>query len=374
MSAGESIRRVRTARGLTQIELAARARISRQALGAIESGTYQPNVTIAMNLARELGESVENLFGAEADDTCRYVAVNWQDADVLAGTTARTRVALGRVGGRLVAVTQAAARLTLVPGGGMLEHAARRRAEVSTFLSRDEIDATLLVAGCDPAVAILADWLARRRSPIAAVSFACSSKLALSTLLAGRVHAAGVHLRDAKNGEYNLSPVRHTLGKRQAVLIHFAQWELGLAIVAGNPLKIKGFADLERSKLRIANREQGSGAREALDEGLARLGLKADRIAGYRNEFGGHLEVAAAVASGQADAGVTIRVAAEAYGLDFVPLRVERYDLVIPRHEMDSAPVVAMLDALNSRRFAREISQLCGYDSDQMGQVVAHIN
>ncbi len=183
-----------------------------------------------------------------------------------------------------------------------------------------------------------------------------------------------MHLRDARNGEYNLSPVRQALGKRRAVLIHFGQWELGLATGAGNPLKIGGFSDLGRPRLRIANREQGSGARAALDEELAKLGLKAERIPGYRNEFGGHLEVAAAIASGLADAGVTIRVAAEAYGLDFVPIRVERYELVIPGREMDSAPVVAMLDALNSRRFAREVSQLCGYDTEQMGQVVARIN
>jgi putative molybdopterin biosynthesis protein len=72
--------------------------------------------------------------------------------------------------------------------------------------------------------------------------------------------------------------------------------------------------------------------------------------------------------------GVTIRVAAEAYGLNFIPIREECYELVIPGREMDSDPVVAMLDALNSRRFAREVSQLCGYDTTQMGQVVARIN
>jgi molybdate-binding protein len=256
----------------------------------------------------------------------------------------------------------------------MLEHADHRRAEVSTFLSHDEIDATLLIAGCDPAVAILADWLARAHSPVAAISLSCSSKRALEALLAGRVHAAGVHLRDARNGEYNLRPVRHAFGKRHATLIHFGQWELGLATATNNPLKISGFADLERPKLRIVNRELGSGARAALDENLTKLGLKANRIAGYRDELGGHLEVAAAIASGQADVAVTIRVAAQAYGLDFVPTRVERYDLVIPGREMDSAPVVAMLDALNSRRFAREVSQLCGYDTTQMGQVVARID
>src|SRR5260370_5866342 len=373
MSVGESIRRARSARGLTQIDLAARAGISRQAVGAIESGAYQPGVTIALNLARTLGESVENLFGAGADDTCRHIAASWE-TEASAAPIARTRVALGRVGGKLVAITQAAARLTLAPAGGMLEHAARRRADVSTFLSRDEIDATLLIAGCDPAVAILADWLARRHSPVAAISLACSSKRALAALLAGRVHAARVHLRAAKNEEYNLTPVRQALGKQPAVLIHFAECELGLATGAGNPLEIRGFADLESPKLRIANREQGSGARAALDEELAELGLKAERIPGYRNEFGGHLEVAASIASGLADPGGTIRVASEAYGLDFVPIRVERYELVIPGREMDSAPVVAMLEALNSRRFAREVSQLCGYDTEQMGQVVARIN
>ena len=375
MTTGESIRRARSTRGLTQIELAARAGISRQALGAIESGSYQPGVSVALSLARELGESVENLFGAEGDDTCRYLAASWRDDDVSRGeSNTRTRVALGRVGGKLVAVTQAAARLTLVAGGGMLENAAHRRAEVSTFLSPDEIDATLLIAGCDPSVAILADWLARARLPVAAISLGCSSKRALATLLAGRVHAAGVHLRDARDGEYNLSPVRHALGKRHATLVHFGQWELGLATAANNPLQIRGFADIERPKLRIVNREQGSGARAALDEELAKLGLNANRIAGYKNELGGHLEVAAAIANGQADLAVTIRVAAEAYGLDFISFRVERYDLVIPGREMDCAPVVAMLDALNSRRFAREVSQLCGYDTTQMGQVVAHIN
>src|SRR5258705_3057643 len=320
MTTGEAIRRARASRGLTQIDLAARAGISRQALGAIESGSYQPGVSVALSLARELGESVENLFGAPADDTVRQISASWRDDDLSAsGPTARNRVALGRVGGKVVAVTQAAARLTLVAGGGMLEHAAHRRAEVRTFLSRDDIDATLLIAGCDPAVAILADWLARARSPVAAISLNCSSKRALATLIAGRVHAAGVHLRDTRNGEYNLSPVRHALGKRHAALIHFGQWELGLATAANNPLKIGGFGDLERPRLRIVNRELGSGARAALDEDLTRLGLKANRIAGYRDELGGHLEVAAAIASGQADVGVTIRVAAQAYGLDFVP-------------------------------------------------------
>ena len=118
------------------------------------------------------------------------------------------------------------------------------------------------------------------------------------------------------------------------------------------------------------NREEGSGARSVLDDALGELGIASERVGGYQFEVGGHLEVAAAIAAGLADVGVTIRLGADAYGLHFLPHRDERYDLVIMEHEADSMPIKAMLDALNSRRFAHEVSQLCAYDTAQMGQVV----
>jgi putative molybdopterin biosynthesis protein len=126
--------------------------------------------------------------------------------------------------------------------------------------------------------------------------------------------------------------------------------------------------------MRIANRELGSGARAALDEAIAELGIRANAIEGYGREFAGHLDVAAAIATGLADFGVTIRVAADVYGLGFVPIREERYDLVILKRDLDSLPVKAMLDALNSRSLAREVAQLCAYDTSQMGAVIAHLN
>jgi putative molybdopterin biosynthesis protein len=70
---------------------------------------------------------------------------------------------------------------------------------------------------------------------------------------------------------------------------------------------------------------------------------------------------------------VTIRVAANAYGLAFVPIREERYDMVILERESKTPPVTAMLEALNSPRFAREVSQLCAYDTSQMGKVIARV-
>jgi molybdopterin molybdotransferase/putative molybdopterin biosynthesis protein len=369
-SIGKAVADARIAHGLSQSELARRSGISRQALGAIESGAYHPGVAIAIRLARELGASVETLFGEVEDEPSTLIHASWHQDPRRRRTATQTRVALARVRGKVVAVEQPSAHLTLSPAGGVVQRTRRNRADVATFQHPDEIDSTLLIAGCDPAATILADWLARRRSQVRAVILPCSSSAALQALVDGRAHVAGVHLRDQRSGEYNLAPINRAMRNRRATVVNFARWELGLATAPGNPLGIRGFADLARPGLRIANREQGSGARSTLDQALDELSIHGERIAGYQFEVGGHLEVAAAIAAGLADIGVTIRLGADAYGLHFIPHREERYDLVIMPEETDTPPIKAMLEALTSRRFAREISQLCGYDTAQMGQVV----
>jgi molybdopterin molybdotransferase/putative molybdopterin biosynthesis protein len=370
-SIGKALMRARMARDLTQTELARRAGISRQALGAIESGAYHPGVAIAIRIARELGTTVESLFGEIDDEASTVVDASWSGDARSSVAVARTRVALARVRGKAVAVAQPAAHLTLATAAGVVQRARRHRVDVCTFRLPGEIDSTLLMSGCDPAVTILVDWLARRRSPVHAVAIPCSSRAALRAVVDGHAHVAGVHLRDQKSGEYNLAPIRRALGNRRSMVVNFARWELGLATAPGNPLAIRGFADLGRLGIRVVNREDGSGARAALDQALGEVGIQRDRVAGYQFEVGGHLEVAAAIAAGQADAGVTIRLGADVYGLHFIPHRDERYDLVFMEQEAESMPIKAMLDALNSRRFAREIAQLCGYDTAKMGQVIS---
>jgi molybdate-binding protein/transcriptional regulator with XRE-family HTH domain len=374
MAIGETIRAKRRALNLTQIELARRTGLSRQALGAIEAGIYQPGIGAALSLARELGETVERLFGVEDEKEGRRLDAHWYDDIADSRSSRRPRASLGRVAGRIVAVPQTAAGLSLSPVAGMVARRKGRRAEVVTYNSSDEVDAALLIAGCDPSVTLLADWMTRHHSPARLVPIPCSSSRALDALVKGCAHTAGVHLRDADAEDYNLESVGHALGRRAAIVVTFARWEVGLAVRARNPLGIATIADLAKPRLRIANREPGSGARAVLDAGLKQTGIRPDRIAGYQSEYSGHLEVANAIASGQADTGVTLRVAADAYDLEFIRLREERYDLVILAAEADKAPVRAMLDTLNSRRFAREISQFCGYDTEPMGRVVARLN
>jgi len=363
---GQRVRRARVARGISQAALARNARISRQALGAIESGSYQPGVETALRLARELGESVEGLFGEALES--RVDATLESDA-----APVRSRVALARIGGRVVAAPVPPAALELVPAGGIVASIKGSHAAVESFVSSSEIDSTLLIAGCDPAVTILADRIARRRHPVTLVALGGSSQSALDALAKGRAHAAGIHLHDARSGEYNLAAVRRALGHRRAVVVNFVRWELGLALQKGNPLGISGFADLGRPRVRLANREAGSGARIVLDAALAENNVDPRKLSGYRHELSGHLEVAAAVAADQADVGVTIRVAAEAYRLDFISIREERYDIAIIEREIESVPVAAMLEALSSSGFARQVKELCAYDTREMGKIVGRV-
>ena len=121
---GNRIRTARTAHQISQTELARRAAISRQALSAIESGLYQPSVSVALKLARELGDTVESLFAELPFE--RIEAVVAPGAESAAGT----RVALGRVRGRVVAVPYFAAPRALAPAAGTIERTHGRRAAV----------------------------------------------------------------------------------------------------------------------------------------------------------------------------------------------------------------------------------------------------
>jgi putative molybdopterin biosynthesis protein len=365
--------RLRNAIGISQMELASRCGISRQALGAIEAGIYQPSVTVAIKLARELGETAESLFGESAVHESAVINVPWAGGTSNASDNASGRVVLARLARKLVALPEPRPGYWLAPTMGRLQRSNGKHATIQSFRSPEEIDATLLVAGCDPSVTILIDWLTRKGSQIGVVALPYSSRKSLATLANGAAHAAGVHLRDANASEYNLEPVRRAIGRRRMVVFNFAGWEVGLVTAKGRT-RINELAEVTRADVRIINREAGSGARQALDEALAEAGISFEQLNGYEDEVGGHLEVAASVAAGQAATGVTIRVAAEVFGLGFIPLREERYDLVIPENELESIPVRRMMDLLNSRRFAQEIGQLCAYDTSRMGEEVARIN
>jgi putative molybdopterin biosynthesis protein len=143
-----------------------------------------------------------------------------------------------------------------------------------------------------------------------------------------------------------------------------------LMVRAGNPKSLRAVSDVADPKVTLVNREEGAGARLLLDQRLRAAGINSDKVKGYNTIVASHFDVARAIASRQADVGVGIRSAAQLFGLDFVPLQVARYDLVVPKAYLKSHPTLANLfETLVSRPFRNEIEALGGYDTSETGKL-----
>lgn len=227
-----------------------------------------------------------------------------------------------------------------------------------------------MVAGGDPALPLLETPLALLDPPVAFSWWPCSSGEALRLAAAGLVHVAGAHLL-GRSGEYNTGPARQLLARGGAQVFGFASWREGLVLRPELEGTVRGLADLAGRGLRLVNREEGAEARRVLDRELDRAGLDPAALRGYGTQATGHLQVASAIAAGLADAGVASEPAALAYGLGFVPITEERFDLVIPVAQVGSREVDALVKVLSSPWLAAQLGSLPGYDPGRCGEHVA---
>jgi putative molybdopterin biosynthesis protein len=139
-------------------------------------------------------------------------------------------------------------------------------------------------------------------------------------------------------------------------------------VAPGNPTGTTGIEDVARRGLRYVNRQRGAGTRVLLDHELARQGISSEPIVGYEREEHTHLAVAAAVAAGRADCGLGVLAAARAFGLDFVPVAREPYDLVLLKDSIEDELLAPLWALLDSQDFHRAVTELGGYDTTEMGR------
>ena len=83
--------------------------------------------------------------------------------------------------------------------------------------------------------------------------------------------------------------------------------------------------------------------------------------------------MAAAVAGGSADTGLGVLAAAQALGMDFVPLFSEQFDLVIPTAFYTDDLLRPLLELIATPKFKTEMVNLGGYDVSQTGQIIARV-
>ncbi|MDZ4159988.1 MAG: molybdopterin biosynthesis protein [Anaerolineaceae bacterium] len=289
------------------------------------------------------------------------------------------RVVVGRVGERLLAapLARGAGVITslvrsdgiIVLPRGMQGMEAGTEVRVRLYRRSCELENTIFAIGShDMTLDLLAQFLAQRERRL--VSANVGSLGGLTALQRGEAHFAGAHLLDPESGEYNQSFIRRYLEGTQVRLMVWVSREQGLVLQPGNPKNIRALQDLARPEVRFINRQRGSGTRMLLDYHLNQIGLDAANIQGYPQEEYTHLAVAAAVASGRADCGLAVTAAADALGLEFIPLFKERYDLVIPEQYARDDLLSPLFAVMQDPAFRGAIAALPGYDVSRMGEIV----
>jgi len=213
----------------------------------------------------------------------------------------------------------------------------------------------------------LLEWALRQSGSGLAVRVAGSTQ-GLEELASGRALLAGCHLIDPASGTWNIPAVRSHLTGASHVVIHWAKRVQGLITAPGNPLKITGLEDAVRRGCRFALRGPGAGSQLLLEMLLARCGLSRDALVVAPNPVETHADLAAMIATGDADCGLGLQAAAGA--LAFLPLlHDECFDLVMARRDYFEPPVQALMAFAATREFTRRADYLGGYDIAQCGAV-----
>jgi molybdate-binding protein/DNA-binding XRE family transcriptional regulator len=339
------VRMLRVARGWTQDELAARARISRAGVGAIETNRLVPSTSAALTLAAALDCRVEDLFQLGSAPTCD-VAWAWQP------NREPSRYWRASVKGRELIYPVEPTNLGVIGHDGVYQEGQFHEQPLAAPSD------TLVVASCDPAIGLVADELSRRSS-FRLIALQRSSQEALALLAQGLVHVAGIHFSTVDHREQNAAAAKARL-QGGFCLLRGARWQEGLAFTPG--LRFHSVRAAVKSRSRWVGREAGSAARQLLDE------LLSDRRPPRHITYG-HRGVADAVRCGWADIGVCLRLVSEDAGLGFLSVREEEYDFCYPAEIERDPRIRALVKTVRSSSYRGVLGDLPGYEAAETGEL-----
>ena len=337
-------------------------------------------ILVIQQLLKPLVEEFTGLKGPNAPTVEATLA-----RSVVSGLKYRefVRVRMGKVGEKLVASPLARGSgvvSSFMKADGILEipqgtegYEAGERVTVQLLRPAAELERTLVVIGShDPLLDEVSD-LMHSADPSAFMSSShVGSMGGIMAIRQGRTHAAGCHLLNEADGTYNTAYLEKYFPNGGVYQVECVGRTQGLMVAPGNPLGLSGFRDIVRPGLRYVNRQKGSGTRILADYLCKQENVDRSQIYGYDREEFTHTSVAAQIASGTADAGMGIWSAARLYGLDFLPVCVEQYDLLIPDYAWDTPMVRRLLETLASPEFRTRLEGLGGYTLDHPGQVRRH--
>ncbi|MGE8000647.1 substrate-binding domain-containing protein [Lysinibacillus sp. NPDC093190] len=227
----------------------------------------------------------------------------------------------------------------------------------------------IIISGQDLALDLLGKFIEKKQSNKVLRSHEGSFN-GVMALYSGECDIASLHLYDGDTGEYNTPYLKKIFVSHSYILLNLISRRAGFYVQKGNPLRIQSMDDFKTKSLKLMNREKGSGARTFLDEQLRIHHISPSSIEGYNDEEMSHIDVASAVANGNADIGIGIEKISKLMEVDFIPLIRERYDIVLLKTPENQLLVKAVKEILNSPDFQSEVVALGDYDVTQMGQVI----
>jgi putative molybdopterin biosynthesis protein len=264
-----------------------------------------------------------------------------------------------------------------VQGGPEKYYRATRRAifihqAVLPETKGDKISIT--IGSMDSGVNLLADYFSKKQALVSLLPVPLSSLDGLIALRQGLCQMSTCHLIDPRTEEYNRPFIRHLFPGQPMALVQIFRREEGLMVKPGNPLRIKSLEDLARQDIHFVNREPGSGVRQWLDMQLKPLGILSHNIFGYTDIAHSHSEVAMSIYTGKADCGIGIAASAREFGLEFIPLFEEPYEIALPFGLIEEESYSPFFDYLNSSEFRQMVSNLDGYFVPQTSGKVEFVN
>ncbi len=232
-------------------------------------------------------------------------------------------------------------------------------------------DGLLIITGSnDPLLDRAIAIFNRQASDQLAVFGNLGSMGGLRALRQGLCHIASSHLLQEDESEYNFDFAFKELDEMPAV-VNFCRREQGILVPKGNPKNIASVSDLARPGIKIVNRSLSTGTRLLLDKELKKIGINGEKIEGYATEVSRHLDVGLEILAGRADAGPAIRAVAKLLDIDFIPLRWERFDLMISKERFFDEGIQRFLGILHETGFQQTASrEFAGYDVSASGQMV----
>lgn len=237
--------------------------------------------------------------------------------------------------------------------------------------SRNRLKNTIVIIGShDPLLDELANLIHQDDRRLFLSSAHVGSMGGIMAVRRGEAHAAGIHLLDTETGEYNKTYIRKYFPRGGVYLVRCVGRQQGLMLQHGNPLNIRCFADIAQDGLRYVNRQKGSGTRVLMDYLCEKNHVDRDRIYGYEREEMTHNAVAVQIAGDSADVGLGIFSTAKLYNLDFLPVCVEEYDLLVPESAWGSGMIRQLIKTLKSDAFRERIEEMGGYTLDHPGEII----